>query len=183
MKNIGGDRMEIEQIALCVIVCLAKILEISIQSVKTVCLVKNQKGIAACLAFVECLVWGLVISSIITSLSDNLSLLLSYCLGYALGIVFGSIIENHIALGTSNIQVIVNKEHISIVEDYLRENNHGFTVLQGRGSKDEMYVVIMVLPRKHSKKIINELKEKCEGNLFLIASDINSFVGGYGVKK
>lgn len=175
--------MGIYDIILCFIVCLAKILEISIQSVKTVCMVKNQKIVAACLGFIECVVWGLVVSSVITTLSDNLYLLFSYCLGYSLGLYLGSIIENKIALGTSDIQIIVDKKHISNVENYLRENNHGFTVLKGYGSKDEMFVVIMVLPRRKSKKIINEIKDICENKLFLISYDINNFVGGYGVKK
>lgn len=175
--------LDIQQVVLCLTVCLAKILEISIQSIKTVCMVKGQKLVAACLAFTECLVWGLVISSIITSLSGNMFLLFSYCLGYAMGLYLGSVIENKIALGTSNVQIIVNKIHISEVEKYLRENNHGFTVLQGHGSKEETYVVIMVLPRKQSKKIMNDIRKICENKVFLISSEVNNFVGGYGVRK
>ena len=42
----------VHQISICVIICLAKILEISIQSVKTVCMVKGERKIAAVLAFI-----------------------------------------------------------------------------------------------------------------------------------
>ena len=73
----------VHQISICVIICLAKILEISIQSVKTVCMVKGERKIAAVLAFIECLVWGLVVSSVITSLSENLYWLFSYCFLYS----------------------------------------------------------------------------------------------------
>ena len=55
----------------CIIVCLAKILEISVQSVKTVFMVKGQRIQAALLGFLECVIWGLVISAIIDTLSGN----------------------------------------------------------------------------------------------------------------
>ena len=55
------------QLLVCLLICGAKILEISIQSVKTVCMVKGQKLIAAFLGFIECMVWGLVVSSVIAT--------------------------------------------------------------------------------------------------------------------
>ena len=62
-------------IAVCLIVCLAKIVEISIQSLKTVMMVKGQRVRAAFLGFVECMIWGLVISTLVTTLGDDITLL------------------------------------------------------------------------------------------------------------
>ena len=72
-------------------------------------------------------------------------LLFAYCLGYASGLYLGSIIESKIALGTSSIQIMVNNEYIDDVGNYLKEKNLGFTILEGHGSKSEMFVVIIVL--------------------------------------
>ena len=66
----------IPPIAVCLIVCAAKIVEITIQSLKTCMMVKGQRIKAAGLGFVECMIWGLVISTIISTLGDNLFLLL-----------------------------------------------------------------------------------------------------------
>ena len=148
----------LKQIVICFLICGAKVLEISIQSVNTVCMVKGQKIVAAGLGFIECMVWGLVVSSVITSLSDNFMLLFAYCLGYAAGLYLGSMIENKIALGTSNIQLMVSNKYIDCVESYLKENKYGYTVMDGRGSKEAMHVVIMVLPRKEVKNIMGEIR-------------------------
>ena len=78
-------------VAVCLLVCLAKIVEISIQSLKTVMMVKGQRLKAAGLGFVECGIWGLVISTIIGTLGDNLLLLLFYCFGYAAGLFLESL--------------------------------------------------------------------------------------------
>ena len=167
----------------CLAICGAKILEISIQSVKTVCMVKGERKLAALLAFIECLVWGFVISSVISSLSSNIWLLLSYCVGYASGLFLGSIIESKIALGTSNVQIMVDNDHVALVEQDLKENEHGFTVLDGHGSKATMHVVIMILARKIVKKTMREIREICDGDVFMVSSEISNFTGGYGVRK
>lgn len=82
----------------CLIVCAAKIIEISIQSLKTCMMVKGQRLKAAMLGFIECMIWGLVISTIISTLGNNYILLLFYCCGYAVGLFLGSTIENKLQL-------------------------------------------------------------------------------------
>ena len=129
------------------------------------------------------MVWGLVVSSVITSLSGNFMLLFAYCLGYALGLYLGSIIENKIALGTSSIQIMVSNEYINEVETYLKEKNHGFTILDGHGSKSEMFVVIIVLPRKIVKDVMGEIRGICNNKVFMVSSEVSKYTGGYGVRK
>ena len=73
----------------CLIVCVTKIVEITIQSLKTCMMVKGQRLKAASLGFLECAIWGLVVSTIISTLGDNLLLLFFYCVGYAAGL-FGT---------------------------------------------------------------------------------------------
>ena len=113
----------IPPIAVCFIVCAAKIIEITIQALKTCMMVKGQRAKAAGLGFVECGIWGLVISTIIGTLGDNLFLLLFYCAGYAAGLFLGSTLEGKIALGTSSIQLIANEENTQKVTAYLKENS------------------------------------------------------------
>ena len=62
----------LQPIVLCFIVCAAKIIEITIQSLKTCMMVKGQRMKAAALGFTECIIWGLVISTIIGTLGDNI---------------------------------------------------------------------------------------------------------------
>ena len=74
----------IPPVLVCLIVCAAKIIEITIQSLKTCMMVKGQRLKAAGLGFLECTIWGLVISTIIGTLGDNLFLLAFYCIGYGI---------------------------------------------------------------------------------------------------
>ncbi|MBQ8186546.1 MAG: DUF2179 domain-containing protein [Clostridia bacterium] len=170
-------------IAVCFLVCAAKIVEITIQSLKTCMMVKGQRVKAAGLGFVECAIWGLVVSTIIGTLGDNLFLLLFYCIGYATGLFLGSTIENKIALGTSNLELIAGDESTAKIIAYLKENNRGYTVFDGHGSTDKMNMIFIVLPRRETPAVLRDIRAVCDNKVFVVASEVSKYAGGYGMVK
>ena len=170
-------------IVLCIIVCATKILEISIQSLKTCMMVKGQRLKAAGLGFIECVVWGLVVAAVIGTLGDNLLLLLFYCIGYAAGLFIGSTIEGKIALGTSNLELIASDESTEKITAYLKQNDLGYTVLPGHGANEKMNMIFIVLPRKRTKRALNEIRACCDNKVFVVASEVSKYAGGYGMVK
>ena len=170
-------------IVVCFIVCAAKIVEITIQSLKTCMMVKGQRLKAAGLGFIECTIWGLVISTIIGTLGDNLFLLLFYCVGYATGLFLGSTIENKIALGTSSLELIANDKSSEKIIKYLHDENRGYTVFEGHGSVDKMNMIFIVLPRKEAPRVLKEIRGICDNKVFVVASEVSKYAGGYGTVK
>ena len=173
----------IHPVAVCFLVCLAKITEITIQALRTCMMVKGQRLKAACLGLLECSIWGLVISTIIGTLGDNLFLLAFYCLGYATGLFLGSTLEGKIALGTSSLQLIANDENTQKITEYLKENSRGYTVFNGQGSKEKMNMIFIVLPRRDTVSVTKQIRKMCENNVFVVVDDVNKYVGGYGMVK
>ena len=173
----------IHPVLVCFIVCFAKIVEISIQSLKTCMMVKGQRLKAAGLGFLECTIWGLVISTIIGTLGDNLFLLAFYCIGYATGLFLGSTLENKIALGTSSLQLIANDENTKKIIEYLREASRGYTVVDGYGSTDKMNMILIILPRKEAVPVLKTIRKLCQNNVFVVASEVSKYAGGYGMVK
>ena len=167
----------------CLIVCAAKIIEITIQSLKTCMMVKGQRLKAAGLGLLECTIWGLVISTIIGTLGDNLFLLAFYCLGYATGLFLGSTLESKIALGTSSLQLIANDENTEKITAYLQDNSRGYTVFDGHGSKDKMNMIMIVLPRREAVPTLKAIRQICNNNVFVVASEVSKYAGGYGMVK
>ncbi len=167
----------------CAIVCAAKIIEITIQSLKTCMMVKGERLKAAALGFIECAIWGLVISTIIGTLGDNLLLLFFYCGGYAVGLFLGSAIESKIALGTSNLEIIANADSTAKITAYLKDRSMGYTVFEGYGSTDKMNMIFIVIARKEAPKLLKELRRECDNRMFVAVSEISKYAGGYGLVK
>lgn len=183
MSEFLNTLNSINPILVCLMVCCAKIIEITIQSLKTCMMVKGQRLKAAGLGLIECTIWGLVISTIIGTLGDNLFLLAFYCVGYATGLYLGSTLESKIALGTSNLQLIANDESLEKIIAYLKENNRGYTVFEGHGSKEKMNMIFIVLSRKETPKVLKDIRAACDGKVFVVASEISKYAGGYGMIK
>jgi uncharacterized protein YebE (UPF0316 family) len=173
----------ISPILVCLLVCAAKIVEITIQSLKTCMMVKGQRLKAAGLGFIECTIWGLVISTLIGTLGDNLLLLVFYCIGYATGLFLGSTLESKIALGTSNLELIASDESTAKITAYLKENDRGYTVFEGRGSKEKMNMIFVVLPRKETPQVLKEIRKSCDNKVFVAVSEVSKYAGGYGMVK
>ena len=174
---------DISPILVCLLVCCAKIVEITIQSLKTCMMVKGQRLKAAGLGLLECAIWGLVISTIIGTLGDNILLLGFYCVGYATGLFLGSTIENKIALGTSNLELIASDESTEKITALLKEKGMGYTVFEGKGSKDKMNMIFIVLPRRETPKVLKEIRATCDNKVFVVASEVSKYAGGYGMVK
>ena len=170
-------------VAVCFLVCAAKIVEITIQALKTCMMVKGQRLKAAGLGFVECTIWGLVVSTIIGTLGDNIFLLLFYCIGYATGLFLGSTIEGKIALGTSNLELIADDDGTQKITEYLKTKNKGYTVFEGHGSVDKMNMIFIVLPRKETTSMLKEIRRICDNKVFVVASEVSKYAGGYGMVK
>lgn len=173
----------IHPVAVCFIVCAAKIIEITIQSLKTCMMVKGERLKAAGLGLVECAIWGLAISTIIGTLGDNLFLLAFYCVGYATGLFLGSTLENKIALGTSSLELIANDENTEKIIEYLDQNSRGYTVFDGKGSKEKMNMIMIVLQRKDASAVLKEIRKICQNNVFVVVDEISKYAGGYGMLK
>ena len=173
----------ISPILVCLLVCAAKIVEITIQSLKTCMMVKGQRLKAAGLGFIECTIWGLVISTLIGTLGDNLLLLVFYCAGYATGLFLGSTLESKIALGTSNLELIASDESTAKITAYLKDNGRGYTVFSGQGSKEKMNMIFVVLPRKETPKVLKEIRKSCDNKVFVAVSEVSKYAGGYGMVK
>lgn len=173
----------ISPILVCLLVCAAKIVEITIQSLKTCMMVKGQRLKAAGLGFIECTIWGLVISMLIGTLGDDYLLLLFYCIGYATGLFLGSTLESKIALGTSNLELIASDDSTEKITAYLKENGRGYTVFEGQGSKEKMNMIFVVLPRKETPKVLREIRKACDNKVFVAVSEVSKYAGGYGMMK
>ena len=173
----------IHPILVCFLICAAKILEITIQSLKTCMMVKGQRLKAAGLGFIECIIWGLVVSGVIGTLGDNPLRLVFYCAGYAAGLFLGSTIEGKIALGTSNLELIASDDSTDKITAYLKEHDLGYTVLPGHGATEKMNMIFIVLPRKRTKRVLGEIRKCCDNQVFVVASEVSKYAGGYGMVK
>jgi uncharacterized protein YebE (UPF0316 family) len=160
----------------------ARIIDVSMATIRTLMIVKGKRNYAALIGFFEVIIYIAALGKVVSGL-NNIGNLLAYALGFASGNYIGSFIEEKIALGNLMVQIIMLETNEGFV-DRLRENGFGVTVLQGYGREGVRDVLNIILKRKDLKKlyeIVDNMKEK----VFITVSETRHIKGGYfsSIKK
>ncbi|MDI7740607.1 DUF5698 domain-containing protein [Lysinibacillus fusiformis] len=166
-----------------IIILLAKIIEVSLSTVKTVFISKGMKGYSSLIAFIEVLIWLKVVSVVLVDISENPANMVAYAIGFAIGNYIGIWLESKLAIGLITIQVIVDEIVGQELADYLRSShNVAVTVMHGQGRDTKRSILILHLKRKIKDKVIEDIEKKVDKAL-ITASDVKAIHGGYGLLR
>lgn len=164
------------------IILFAKIVEVSLQTVRVVLITKGEKTIGAIIGFFEVIIWIVVASTVITGLAEDPLKAVFYALGFALGNFFGSMLEEKIGLGVSEVQIIVKEEHGIELAQFIRSQGYAVTVIEGNGLNQKRHVLYAMIPRKQVRELSKQIKSY-QDNSVITVHEIKPIYGGHGIKK
>ncbi|RBP65296.1 uncharacterized protein YebE (UPF0316 family) [Alkalibaculum bacchi] len=174
--------MSLEGLALYITIFIAKIVEVSISTIRLVYNNKGERVKGTILGFIEILIWLLVVSSVLNNITEDPFKIFAYALGFALGNYLGLYIESKIALGLASIQVVVGEETGSTLAEALREDGYGVTIIDGKGKNDSWKSLLFIqLKRKQIPAAIKTIKYIAP-SAYITVNDITSMFGGF-IKK
>lgn len=153
---------------------------IMISTMRILLMMKGYRFIAPMLSVIEIMIYTLGLSIVMKYISQPIYLIV-YALGFGLGIYLGILLEDHLALGYSVIQVFTNKDEINLA-DQLRSFGYGVTVQDGMGRDGQRHILTILTPRKSEQglcKIISELDPKA----FYISYAAKYINGGFWSKR
>lgn len=162
-------------------IVLAKIIEVSIGTLRSILIIKGYRKIAVLLALVEIAIWVFVASRVIVGLTESPYKGIAYSLGFAAGVWFGSILEEKLAFGKILVQVITTEEKGNVVCATLRSQGLGVTTLDAKGKDVKRKVLMIYTNRRGSKEISKEILA-IDPNAMIVKNDISSLTGGHIAK-
>ena len=140
-------------VALPLMIFVARIMDVSIQTIRIIFISRGHKVIAPVLGFFEVLIWLLAIGQIIKNLSNPLCYL-AYGGGFAAGTYIGMIIEEKLAIGTYLVRIITRKD-ASALTGALRDENYGVTNVSAEGAEGRVCVVYTVVRRSSLPAVLD----------------------------
>lgn len=158
----------------------ARVLDMSLFTMRMLFLVRGKRLSAAALGFFEVMIYVTALGKVVNGLSDFRNLL-AYALGYACGNYIGSLLEEKLAIGKITAQIVCPHCDKHDLAENLRENGFGVTVIEGEGKYGKRHVLNVMLERKDIKKLYEIIDEK-EAKPFVTVFDIRSIKGGYFTK-
>ncbi len=157
---------------------LAKVIEVSIGTMRVILISKGYRKPGAFLAIFEILLWVFIASKVILGITEYPIKGLVYSVGFAAGVYIGSLLENKLAVGKILINAILDCQMGKTVADVLRNSGYGVTVMDAQG-KDSNRVVLMVFANRKNKQVIIKIIEELDPKAFIVANEVSILHGGY----
>jgi len=146
------------------IIMLMRICDVTLGTFRTILVVQGKKYYAALTGFFEVLIWIFAMRYIVEHM-DNTVNLIGYALGFALGNIMGITLEQKVALGFSQIN-IVSLHHTDKIANKLRQAKFGVTILPAEGSVGGVSIILLIVKRKYQKKVM-EIAESIDNKAFI----------------
>lgn len=159
------------------LIFFARMIDVSMSTIRTLMVMQGRKFQAAFLGFFEVGIYVIVLGKVVNSL-DNPMNLLSYCLGYAAGNYVGIMIESKIALGNLSAQIILKTANNNILIETLRESKFGVTSVEGQGIEGPREILTVALNRK-SLPVLKKIVDTIDPNAYITVNSISPIRGGY----
>ncbi len=153
----------------------AKVIDVSIGSMRLIFLTRGKKYIAAILGFVESIVYIVALGFVVTRLDNPLNIIM-YGLGFAAGNIVGSVIEERMAVGYMTVQVISVPEAEELVQS-LRDSGYGVTCWEGEGREGPHSVLSCTLARKELPSLM-KIVDAWDSKAFVTILDNRTTKGG-----
>lgn len=156
LEKLGISEEIFSFILLPLLIFIARIGDVSINTIRIIYVLGGRKLTATVLGFFESFIWLMAIRQIFEHL-DNWICYIAYPAGFATGIYVGMIIEERIAYGKVIVRIITRKD-IAQLKEFLIEENLRFTALRAFGRDGDENVVFTVLERERLGELIDALR-------------------------
>lgn len=161
-----------------IFIFVAKLVEVSLATVRNVLINRGEKIKGAAIGFFEVLIWVYVVSNVITNVTEDFTKVIVYCFAFALGNYVGVTLESKLAIGTASIQAVVGVTRHEELENALRDRGFGVTTIHGEGKDGTVEVLMIYLKRKLVGEAIDLIREYVPTAMVTV-NDVRELRNGY----
>jgi len=133
-------------IILPLLIFLARIGDVSMETIRVIYISKGIKYLAPFIAFFEIVIWLLAMIAIMSDLA-NVANFLAYAFGFAMGTYIGLVIEEKLSIGMVIMRIVTTNDSTDDIAAFLQAENYGITSLDATGSRGNVKMIITLVNR------------------------------------
>jgi uncharacterized protein YebE (UPF0316 family) len=158
-------------VVLPIIVFFARLIDVSLGTLRIIFISRGKKNLAPLLGFVEVFIWITVVSQIVSH-AHNLLAYLAYAAGFAAGAYMGMYIEDRLALGILLVRIIVQNDSQELIKN-LQTGGYGVTCVDGQGAESLVKLIYAIIMRKNLGEVL-AIVHRTHPRAFLSIEDLRS---------
>lgn len=140
-----------------VLIFCTRIMDVSIGTLRLICVTRGRRGLAVVLGFFEVLLWIFAMSSVFAHLDSWINIL-AFAAGFATGNAVGMAIEKKMAMGTQIVSLI-SRGSAHAVAERLRFADMVVTTLSGSGRFGPVSICLAIVPRRRTQEVLRMARE------------------------
>jgi uncharacterized protein YebE (UPF0316 family) len=153
-----------------------RITDMSLDTLRVLFVVRGRKQVAWLLGFCQSAVYVIAIAKVLASLSNPLAIL-GYAAGFASGNVLGMFVEERLAVGHIQLQIVTKRRGIALAQA-LRDGGYGVTEISAHGKDGMVHLLTASVLRKdlaRAEAIVHEMDE----DAFITSEDVRPLHRGF----
>lgn len=167
-----------EVLILCLKIFFARILDVSLGTVRTIITVKGKRLYASLIGLVEVFVWFVVVKDALNVDYNSIFIPISYSLGYATGTFLGGLISEKVISGNLTVQIILSNKNDEIVS-IIREKGYAVSVIDVKGQSDETKYMLFMEINKNKLSKLKDLIKSLDEKAFIVVNETKLVQNGY----
>ena len=161
--------MTLEVLLLSLAIVGARVLDVTLGTLRTVSVIHGRRAAAFGLGFVEVLIWVVVVGKVIGTVGENPWYAVAYALGFALGNYLGITLEGRFAFGKQVVRVFTRRG--GEIAASLREQRIPVTEFDGRGKDGPIQMLFIELGRRDASRMLAKIRE-LDPHCYYVVDDI-----------
>ena len=157
------------------VIFLLRLIDMSLDTLRMLFVMRGQRVIVWILGVTTSIIYVVAISNVLTGAKHPFTIL-CYGVGYATGNVLGMRIEERLAIGFMQVNVVSQNKGREIASA-LRDRGYGVTQLKGEGMNGTVDLVSTSVKRKQAKDV-RKIIEKIDEKAFITEDSFNPVKSG-----
>ena len=151
------------------LIVLARITDVTLDTIRTAAIVQGRRNFAAVLGFFEAVVYICAVAKVLLNMNHPVYAL-AYGLGYASGTFLGITIEQHLAFG-DQLATLVTRKGVELSR-VLRVAGYRLAEVKAHSPDGDLTILYAEIPRRQAKNLIQEVLA-VDDNCFCIINNVN----------
>ncbi len=147
------------------LIVLARIVDVSLDTLRMVSVVQGRRGFAAVLGFFQALVFICAVAKVLMNMSQP-AYAFAYAVGFATGTYLGMLIEQRLAFGRQLVFLLTPKG--PELAEVLRAGDYRLAELRGRTRDGDLTIISVDVARREAQKLIRIASAVDEGCVVIV---------------
>lgn len=167
-----------ELFLLCLKIFFARIIDVTLGTLRMIHTVKGKTLTAGIIAFVEVFIWFIIAREALNNAVSSIWIAVAYSGGYASGTILGSFISNKFINSLISVEVITNKATPENIEK-IKQEGFGVSVVETKDKEAQDKAILFITLNSRRLEELKRILRHIDRQAFMVVNESKVVQNGY----